>query len=96
MDPDKTLERILALLDRRLDNEPSANRELNDAIVELHCWLERGGFLPRAWARTAPAEARVITRDGREVWAGTVTRLESGALGVQLEVLPVDGRLVLR
>lgn len=56
MDPNATLHMIRTLcsrIDDTLDNDVRSvlAGELAECITDLDEWLERGGFLPDAWAR---------------------------------------------
>jgi hypothetical protein len=62
MDPNTILDRILELADIQLkvtDLDDFETEELAEAVQNLHEWLSRGGFLPKAWDHRDAREARL-------------------------------------
>jgi hypothetical protein len=67
MDPNATLRRILEAARAIIEAEDSLGDaeaatvaalegpELAAAVINLHTWIKKGGFLPREW--TSPAES---------------------------------------
>ena len=61
MDPSETLNRMLQAakavvqsVENTSDDQPEVvlqALDLAEAVLELHLWMSRGGFLPRQWAR---------------------------------------------
>ncbi len=53
MDPNATLaimlDRASDVMDRADDTTDPATAELAEAVINLHTWITRGGFLPRQW-----------------------------------------------
>lgn len=56
MDPDATLATVLDAAREIADHHsthPDDAMRLADAVLALHGWIDRGGYLPAAWRATA-------------------------------------------
>lgn len=62
MDPETTLEWIIAEAEDRVGNGPDGRDDrLAEWVLELDCWLRRGGYLPKAWDTGRP-ERKVLDK----------------------------------